>query len=71
MVNEFGRRHSGRPKVVLLNAPKMARKAKVILGPSHLSKVLESLTKAPRPDMAKLKLLKMTYAARNDHFGAR
>ncbi|TCD63096.1 hypothetical protein EIP91_006000 [Steccherinum ochraceum] len=49
----------------------MARKAKVVLGPSHLSKVLESLRMAPRPDMAKLKTLKLTYAARNDHFGAR
>ncbi|THH30401.1 hypothetical protein EUX98_g3800 [Antrodiella citrinella] len=49
----------------------MPRKAKVVLGPSNLSKVLESLTKGPKPDMAKLKLLKLTYATRNDHFGAR
>ncbi|KAH8101446.1 hypothetical protein BXZ70DRAFT_933111 [Cristinia sonorae] len=49
----------------------MRRKANAILPPSHLSKVLESLTKAPKLDMTKLKALKLTYAMRNDHFGAR
>jgi len=49
----------------------MPRKPKTIPGPSRLSKILESLTKSPRPYMSNLKALKVTLAVRNDHFGAR
>ncbi|EED77782.1 predicted protein, partial [Postia placenta Mad-698-R] len=44
---------------------------KALLGPSKLSKVLENLNKAPRPQLEAIKSLKLTYAQRNDHFGAR
>ena len=49
----------------------MARKLKTIPGPSRLSKIMENLVRVPRPYMSTLKSLKLTYAAKNDHFGAR
>lgn len=50
----------------------MARKGpRAIPGPSRLSQILLHLNKAPRPHLAGLKSLKLTLAARNDHFGAR
>ncbi|PIL30775.1 hypothetical protein GSI_06943 [Ganoderma sinense ZZ0214-1] len=49
----------------------MPRKPKTIPGPSRLSRVLAHLTQEPRPFLPNLKSLKLTYAYRNDHFGAR
>lgn len=50
----------------------MARKGpRGVPGPSRLSQILLHLNKAPRPHLAGLKNLKLTLAARNDHFGAR
>ncbi|THH14059.1 hypothetical protein EW146_g6238 [Bondarzewia mesenterica] len=49
----------------------MPRKAKSIPGPSRLSKILLQLNKAPKPNLVGLKSLKLTLAAKNDHFGAR
>ncbi|RPD70846.1 hypothetical protein L226DRAFT_538661 [Lentinus tigrinus ALCF2SS1-7] len=49
----------------------MPRKPKTIPGPSRLSGVLARLTQEPRPVLSSLKSLKLTYAYRNDHFGAR
>ncbi|KAI0271731.1 hypothetical protein BC834DRAFT_860996 [Gloeopeniophorella convolvens] len=40
-------------------------------GPSHLSRVLQNLNKAPRPTLVGVKSLTLTLAQRNDHFGAR
>ncbi|KAI1790489.1 hypothetical protein LXA43DRAFT_1095438 [Ganoderma leucocontextum] len=49
----------------------MPRKPKTIPGPSRLSRILAHLTQEPRPFLPNLKSLKLTYAYRNDHFGAR
>ncbi|KAI8983279.1 hypothetical protein BD414DRAFT_523181 [Trametes punicea] len=49
----------------------MPRKPKTIPGPSRLSVILARLTQEPRPVLPNLKSLKLTYAYRNDHFGAR
>ncbi|KAI0641088.1 hypothetical protein C8Q79DRAFT_1003830 [Trametes meyenii] len=49
----------------------MPRKPKTIPGPSRLSVILARLTQEPRPHLPNLKSLHLTYAYRNDHFGAR
>ncbi|CDO71733.1 hypothetical protein BN946_scf184920.g17 [Trametes cinnabarina] len=49
----------------------MPRKPKTIPGPSRLSGILARLTQEPRPHLPNLKSLRLTYAYRNDHFGAR
>ncbi|KAI0656741.1 hypothetical protein C8Q70DRAFT_1008225 [Cubamyces menziesii] len=49
----------------------MPRKPKTIPGPSRLSVILARLTQEPRPHLPNLKSLRLTYAYRNDHFGAR
>ncbi|KAI0317911.1 hypothetical protein OF83DRAFT_1118924 [Amylostereum chailletii] len=49
----------------------MPRKVKVLPGPSRLSGIMANLTRAPRPHLVGLKTLKLTLAAKNDHFGAR
>ena len=42
------------------------------LGPSRLSQILQKLKVDPKPVLApSLRSLKLTYAKRNDHFGAR
>ncbi|OCB89219.1 hypothetical protein A7U60_g3585 [Sanghuangporus baumii] len=46
-------------------------RAKAPLGPSRLSQVLKNLNRHPKPVLPSLKTLKLTLAARNDHFGAR
>ncbi|KAI9510689.1 hypothetical protein F5148DRAFT_1281640 [Russula earlei] len=40
-------------------------------GPSRLSKILQSLTKAPRATLVGVRCITLTLAQRNDHFGAR
>ncbi|KAI0063064.1 hypothetical protein BV25DRAFT_1802657 [Artomyces pyxidatus] len=42
-----------------------------VIGPSRLSQIMAHLSKAPRPQLAGVKSLKLTLALRNDHFGAR
>ncbi|KAI0761162.1 hypothetical protein BD413DRAFT_591883 [Trametes elegans] len=49
----------------------MPRKPKTIPGPSRLSIILKQLTREPQPHLPNLKSLKLTYAYRNDHWGAR
>lgn len=49
----------------------MARKSKIIPGPSRLSGILAQLKKEPRPSLVAVKRIELTLAARNDHFGAR
>ncbi|EPQ61398.1 hypothetical protein GLOTRDRAFT_29854 [Gloeophyllum trabeum ATCC 11539] len=49
----------------------MPRKPKTIPGPSRLSKILEQLRKPPVPALANVRGLTLTYALRNDDFGAR
>ena len=49
----------------------MPRRPKTLPGPSHLSQVLVGLTRAPRLELGALQSLKLTLAAKNDHFGAR
>ena len=49
----------------------MPRKVKFVPTPSRLSQILEHLRKEPRPQLQKVKALKITYAYRNDHWGAR
>ena len=49
----------------------MPRKPKTIPGPSRLSRILAHLMQEPRPFLPNLKSLQLTYAYRNDHFGAR
>ncbi|KAI0369860.1 hypothetical protein BV20DRAFT_967190 [Pilatotrama ljubarskyi] len=49
----------------------MPRKPKTIPGPSRLSVILARLTQEPRPHLPNLKSLRLVYAYRNDHFGAR
>ncbi|KAH9064948.1 hypothetical protein EDB87DRAFT_1596599 [Lactarius vividus] len=44
---------------------------KPLPGPSHLSKILQNLNRAPRPTLAGVKSITLTLAQRNDHFGAR
>jgi len=44
---------------------------KTALGPSRLSKILAGLTTRPRLELRSLQSLKLTLAAKNDHFGAR
>ncbi|KAH9982046.1 hypothetical protein BGW80DRAFT_1261210 [Lactifluus volemus] len=44
---------------------------KPIPGPSHLSRILQNLNKAPRPTLVGVKEITLTLAQRNDHFGAR
>ncbi|KIK66057.1 hypothetical protein GYMLUDRAFT_158496 [Collybiopsis luxurians FD-317 M1] len=41
------------------------------VGPSHLSKVLKSLQQEPKLSLFGVRSLKLSYAFRNDHFGAR
>ncbi|VDC07023.1 unnamed protein product [Peniophora sp. CBMAI 1063] len=40
-------------------------------GPSHLTRVLQNLRREPRPALPRLRALRLTLAARNDHFAAR
>ena len=40
-------------------------------GPSRLSRILQNLTRGHKPVISQLKVLKLTLAARNDHWGAR
>ena len=49
----------------------MPRKVKFIPTPSRLSQILAHLKKEPRPQLREIKGLKITYAYRNDHWGAR
>ncbi|OJT12885.1 hypothetical protein TRAPUB_10582 [Trametes pubescens] len=49
----------------------MPRKPKTIPGPSRLSGILARLNQDPKPHLPNLKSLRLTYAFRNDHFGAR
>ncbi|KAJ3811777.1 hypothetical protein F5876DRAFT_64519 [Lentinula aff. lateritia] len=44
---------------------------KVLVGPSHLSKVLVLLKSEPKLSLFGVRSLKLSYAFRNDHFGAR
>ncbi|KAF9779838.1 hypothetical protein BJ322DRAFT_1012710 [Thelephora terrestris] len=45
---------------------------KPAIGPSRLSQILQKLQSDPKPVLrSSLKKLKLTYAVRNDHFGAR
>ena len=46
-------------------------RSKAPLGPSHLSQILASLKTGPRLELRSLQSLKLTLAAKNDHFGAR
>ncbi|KAF8525112.1 hypothetical protein BU17DRAFT_11842, partial [Hysterangium stoloniferum] len=41
------------------------------VGPSRLSQILQRLQQEPKPLLPSIKSLKLTYAYRNDHFGAR
>ena len=47
------------------------RRGKFIPLPSHLSRVLEHLNTGPRLALNGLRRISLTYAARNDHMGAR
>ncbi|KAF9261918.1 hypothetical protein L218DRAFT_973754 [Marasmius fiardii PR-910] len=49
----------------------MARKLKAPVGPSRLSKVLEHLNSSPKLPLSGLRAIRLSYAFRNDHFGAR
>jgi hypothetical protein len=49
----------------------MPRKPAFVPTPSRLSQILAELKKEPRPQLTKLKGLKITYAYRNDHWGVR
>ncbi|KZT24717.1 hypothetical protein NEOLEDRAFT_1027597, partial [Neolentinus lepideus HHB14362 ss-1] len=49
----------------------MPRKPRTIPGPSRLSKILAQLRRPPRLVLEDVRSLTMTYAQRNDHFGAR
>lgn len=49
----------------------MPRFSKALPGPSKLSVVLANLNKQPRAALPSLKSLAITFASRNDHFGAR
>ncbi|KAG9310381.1 hypothetical protein JVU11DRAFT_9516 [Chiua virens] len=47
------------------------RRGKFIPPPSHLSRVLEHLNAGPRLALTGLRRISLTYAAKNDHMGAR
>ncbi|KAG8220706.1 hypothetical protein J3R82DRAFT_3002 [Butyriboletus roseoflavus] len=47
------------------------RRGKFIPPPSHLSRILEHLNAGPRLALNGLRRINLTYAARNDHMGAR
>ncbi|KAI0825320.1 hypothetical protein BC628DRAFT_1374550 [Trametes gibbosa] len=49
----------------------MPRKPKTIPGPSRLSGILARLNQDPKPHLPNLKSIRLMYAYRNDHFGAR
>lgn len=49
----------------------MPRKVKFVPTPSRLSEILKVLNQEPKPILSKVKGLKITYAYRNDHWGAR
>ncbi|KAJ8080916.1 hypothetical protein AAF712_010136 [Marasmius tenuissimus] len=49
----------------------MARKLKAPIGPSSLSKILERLNTSPKLTLYGVRALRLSYAFRNDHFGAR
>lgn len=49
--------------------PHMPRKP--LPGPSRLSQILKHLQQEPIPTLPALSSLRLTYALRNDHFGAR
>jgi hypothetical protein len=49
----------------------MPRKVKALPGPSRLSGIIANLNKEPRPVLSAVKRLSLSYAAKNDHFGAR
>ncbi|KAI0079072.1 hypothetical protein K474DRAFT_1618178 [Panus rudis PR-1116 ss-1] len=49
----------------------MPRTPKFTPGPSRLSRILQNLTRQPKPIITNLKALKLTLAAKNDHWGAR
>ncbi|EIN13276.1 hypothetical protein PUNSTDRAFT_128963 [Punctularia strigosozonata HHB-11173 SS5] len=49
----------------------MPRKLKGLSGPTQLSKVLAFLTRDPKPTLNAVSSLRLTYAARNNHWGAR
>ncbi|CAL1697031.1 unnamed protein product [Somion occarium] len=49
----------------------MPRIPKFTPGPSRLSRILQNLTRGHKPVIAQMKSLKLTLAARNDHWGAR
>ncbi|KAJ3751219.1 hypothetical protein DFH05DRAFT_1539458 [Lentinula detonsa] len=44
---------------------------KAPIGPSHISKVLDALKTEPKLSLFGVRSLKLSYAYRNDHFGAR
>jgi small subunit ribosomal protein S25 len=44
---------------------------KPLPGPSRLSQILKRLQQEPIPSLPALSSLRLTYAIRNDHFGAR
>ena len=57
---------------VLLPTRPPAAMPKPPIGPSRLSQVLQKLKADPKPALSpSLRSLKLTYARRNDHFGAR
>ncbi|KZS90248.1 hypothetical protein SISNIDRAFT_488459 [Sistotremastrum niveocremeum HHB9708] len=49
----------------------MPRKSSAIPGPSRLSQILKHLTIPPPPSLPSLQSLRLTYAVKNNHFGAR
>ncbi|KAF8639398.1 hypothetical protein AX17_001523 [Amanita inopinata Kibby_2008] len=50
----------------------MVRKSKLLpLGPSKLSQILVNFRQEPKLTLAALKSIRLSYAFRNDHFGAR
>ena len=57
--------HTTRRAALPLSMPKP------LPGPSRLSKILQNLTRAPRPTLVGVKSVTLTLAQRNDHFGAR
>lgn len=55
-------------QTVFLRLPNMARGP---ADPVRLRTILQHLRREPRPILPAVKYLKLTYAVRNDHFGAR
>ncbi|KAL0576882.1 hypothetical protein V5O48_005089 [Marasmius crinis-equi] len=49
----------------------MARKLKAPVGPSRLSKILTQLKSSPKLSLFGIRSLRLSYAYRNDHWGAR